>query len=64
MRVTRIRTRRGMALLALVVALAALPAPAAPRAAPAFSLELFEGNTLTLDGLKERAVILLFWAPW
>jgi cytochrome oxidase Cu insertion factor (SCO1/SenC/PrrC family) len=53
---------------ALAVALLAGPvAPAAqtaPRPAPPFSLELFDGRTLSLESLKGRAVILLFWAPW
>ena len=60
----RMRILRGVALLGLVTVLAALPAQAAPRTAPPFSLELFEGKTLTLDSLKGQAVVLLFWAPW
>ncbi|MGH2454290.1 MAG: peroxiredoxin family protein [bacterium] len=55
---------RGAALLALVLAVLALPAQAAPVAAPAFSLELFDGKTLSLNQLKGTAVVLLFWAPW
>jgi len=51
-------------LLGLIAVLAVLPAQAAPRTAPAFSLELFDGRTLTLDSLRGSAVILLFWAPW
>jgi len=55
---------REAALLGLIAVLAVLPAQAAPRTAPAFSLELFDGRTLTLDSLRGSAVILLFWAPW
>ena len=59
---------RGTAILGLAAAMAAigvgLPAQAAPKAAPSFSLELFNGQTLTLATLKGSDVILLFWAPW
>jgi cytochrome oxidase Cu insertion factor (SCO1/SenC/PrrC family) len=49
----------------VAVMLVMLPAmQAAPRPAPAFSLELFNGQTLTLADLKGKAVLLLFWAPW
>ena len=60
----RLKILRGAALLMLVVALVVLPAQAAPRPAPPFSLELFNGKILTLDSLRGKAVILLFWAPW
>ena len=60
----RLKILRGAALLTLVVALVVLPAQAAPRPAPAFALEVFDGKTLTLDSLRGKAVILLFWAPW
>ncbi len=39
-------------------------APPASKPAPAFSLQLFNGNTLRLADLKGTAVLLLFWAPW
>ncbi len=55
---------RGAALLSLALAVVALPAQAASRAAPPFTLELFNGKTLSLNDLKGRGVILLFWAPW
>lgn len=55
---------RSAVLLTLVLAVIALPAQAAPRPAPAFSLDLFNGKTLSLNDLKGSAVILLFWAPW
>lgn len=60
----RLRDLRIPVLVGLVVTLALLPAQAAPRPAPPFSLELFNGKTLTLDSLRGKAVILLFWAPW
>jgi cytochrome c biogenesis protein CcmG/thiol:disulfide interchange protein DsbE len=34
------------------------------RPAPAFTLELLDGGTLSLADLKGSPVILLFWAPW
>ena len=54
------------AALLLVVVLAAAPAMvlAAPSPAPAFTLELFSGKSLSLADLKGKAVILLFWAEW
>ncbi|MBI4278363.1 MAG: redoxin domain-containing protein [Armatimonadetes bacterium] len=44
-------------------ALAAI-SPGAP--APDFSLKLLDGSgkTVTLAGLRGKAVVLLFWAPW
>ncbi|KJU82311.1 thiol:disulfide interchange protein [Candidatus Magnetobacterium bavaricum] len=32
--------------------------------APAFTLKDAKGNTLTLEGLKDKAVLLNFWATW
>jgi cytochrome oxidase Cu insertion factor (SCO1/SenC/PrrC family) len=55
---------RGAALLTLTLAVVALPAQGAPKAAPDFTLQLFNGKTLSLNELKGSAVILLFWAPW
>ena len=60
----RLRDLRVPVLVVLAVALTLLPAQAAPRPAPPFSLELFNGKTLALDSLRGKAVILLFWAPW
>lgn len=34
------------------------------EAAPKFSLKDFEGNTVSLDGLKGKVVIVDFWATW
>jgi len=61
-----VNVRRAVALMLLVVAVAAiaLPAQAAQRPAPAFTLELFNGQTLRLADLKGTAVVLLFWAQW
>lgn len=50
------------ALAALALALLAAPTDAGP--APAFTLELFTGQTLRLADLAGRPVILLFWAEW
>lgn len=55
---------RGTALLTLALAVVALPAQGAPKAAPDFTLQLFSGKALSLNDLKGSAVILLFWAPW
>jgi len=55
---------RAAALLTLALAVVALPAQAAPKAAPAFTLQLFNGKTLALNDLKGTGVVLLFWAPW
>ena len=32
--------------------------------APDFTLELFDGNTLTLSGLRGQPVVVNFWASW
>jgi peroxiredoxin len=48
----------------LAALLAAAPAQAAPRQAPAFDLELFDGTTFRLSEVRGSAVVLLFWAPW
>lgn len=51
--------------VACAVALVALaPAVSAPRAAPDFALELFNGTTFRLAEARGSAVVLLFWAPW
>ncbi len=60
----RLRELRIPVLVMLAVALTLQPAQAAPRPAPPFSLELFNGKILTLDSLRGKAIILLFWAPW
>lgn len=55
--------RRTAVRLATVVLLAALVV-AAPGPAPAFTLELFSGQTLRLADLKGTSVMLLFWTQW
>ena len=49
-----------MLLLAPVPVFAGKPGDAAP----AFTLADVHGNTVTLDGLKGKVVLLNFWAPW
>lgn len=51
-------------LVVAVLSVAPAAVVAAPNLAPAFTLELFSGKTLTLADLKGKAVILLFWAEW
>lgn len=61
----RIPVLRAIALVLLITAGLACPAPAAQTvAAPAFTLELFNGQTLRLADLKGTAVVLLFWTQW
>jgi AhpC/TSA family len=58
---------RDVALALIAVMLAGLlPAQvtAVSRPAPAFTLGLFDGKTLSLADFKDSPVILLFWAPW
>ncbi|HET7452094.1 MAG TPA: TlpA disulfide reductase family protein [Thermoanaerobaculia bacterium] len=40
------------------------PVPLAGSAAPDFSLRTVEGETIRLSGLRGRAIVLDFWAPW
>jgi hypothetical protein len=58
----RVVARTAAVLVALLIVLPVAQAAGGP--APAFSLELFNGQTLTLADLKGKAVLLLFWAPW
>ncbi len=51
-------------LLVAMLIVAPVVAQGAPRSAPAFTLELFNGKTLSLADLKGTGVILLFWAQW
>ena len=61
-----VNTRRVLVLALLAVAVMAIAqaAQAAQRPAPAFTLELFNGQAVRLADLKGTAVILLFWAQW
>ena len=58
--------RRASAAIAIVALVGLLVARAqgASQPAPAFTLELLDGRSLSLDELKGSPVILLFWAPW
>jgi hypothetical protein len=62
----RVALLRAVAVMLLVAAVVVVPAvvQGAPAAAPAFSLDLFNGQSLKLADLKGQAVILLFWAEW
>ncbi len=60
----RIPVLRAAAPGLLIMLLIAWPVLAAQTAAPAFTLELFSGQTLKLADLKGTAVIVLFWAQW
>ncbi len=54
----------GVVVLVAALVIAPVAAQAAPATAPAFTLDLFSGKTLSLADLKGRAVVLLFWAEW
>lgn len=63
----RIAAVRILAVVMLVAAIMVVPtvAQSAPAAqAPAFTLELFSGQSLKLADLKGKAVVVLFWADW
>jgi cytochrome oxidase Cu insertion factor (SCO1/SenC/PrrC family) len=51
-------------MLAAVLVVAPASAGAAPGPAPAFTLDLFSGKSLSLADLKGKAVIMLFWTQW
>jgi hypothetical protein len=55
---------RTLAVACAVVLVALTPALSAPRVAPDFQLELFNGTTFRLAEARGTAVVLLFWAPW
>ncbi len=42
----------------------AIPSPLVGRPAPRFALALFDGGSLSLDGLKGKVVVVNFWASW
>jgi len=58
--------RRASAAIAIVALAGRLAARAqgASQPAPGFTLELLDGQSLSLDDLKGSPIILLFWAPW
>jgi cytochrome c biogenesis protein CcmG/thiol:disulfide interchange protein DsbE len=41
-----------------------IPTPFIAKPAPPFTLTLFDGQTLTLEGLRGKVVFLNFWASW
>lgn len=49
---------------ALLAGLAAAPATAGPMVAPAFSVKSLEGRTVRLSDLRNKPVVLDFWATW
>ena len=52
-------------LMMLAAILVVVPAAgAAPGPAPAFTLDLFSGKSLSLADLRGKAVIMLFWTQW
>ena len=42
----------------------AIPSPLVGRAAAPFSIQLFDGGSLSLADLKGKVVVLNFWASW
>ncbi|HEV8309724.1 MAG TPA: TlpA disulfide reductase family protein [Methylomirabilota bacterium] len=42
----------------------AIPSPLVGRAAAPFTLTTFDGQPVSLDGLRGRVVVLNFWASW
>ena len=65
-------SRNGLTTRAVALAVAAMAGAALMLAhvsaeaglAPAFTLELLDGTTLSLADYRGSPVILLFWAPW
>ena len=41
-----------------------IPSPLVGHPAPPFSLKLFDGKNLSLDGLRGKTVFVNFWASW
>ncbi|MFQ5846825.1 MAG: TlpA family protein disulfide reductase [Candidatus Methylomirabilales bacterium] len=42
----------------------AVPSPLIEKRAPPFALTLFDGEDLSLDGLRGKVVVVNFWASW
>lgn len=55
---------RTLLAVGLACALAAAPTSAADRSAPAFSVKTVDGRSLRLSDLKNKPVIIDFWATW
>lgn len=41
-----------------------VPSPLIAKSAPAFTLTLFDGGQLDLEGLRGKVVVVNFWASW
>ncbi len=41
-----------------------VPSPLIEKPAPLFALSLFDGEPLSLDGLRGKVVVVNFWASW
>ena len=41
-----------------------VPSPLIEKPAPLFALSLFDGEHLSLDGLRGKVVVVNFWASW
>lgn len=41
-----------------------IPSPLVAKAAPAFTLAVLDGDTLTLESLKGKPALVNFWASW
>jgi cytochrome c biogenesis protein CcmG/thiol:disulfide interchange protein DsbE len=42
----------------------AIPSPLVQKAAPGFRIAIYDGDDLSLEGLKGKPVVLNFWASW
>jgi cytochrome c biogenesis protein CcmG/thiol:disulfide interchange protein DsbE len=42
----------------------AIPSPLVEKAAPGFRIAVYDGDDLSLEGLKGKPVVLNFWASW
>lgn len=42
----------------------AIPSPLVQKAAPSFRIAIYDGDDLSLGGLKGKPVVLNFWASW
>lgn len=58
------RTRFGVAAIALLLSACAPSSAGAPRSAPGFALPSLDGRTVTLREFRGRPVVLNFWATW
>jgi hypothetical protein len=42
----------------------AIPSPLVQKMAPGFRIAIYDGDALSLEGLKGKPVVLNFWASW